>query len=111
MSRNIAKLHVHMSCLGCDQIRTDCLMLGCGHNICKSCLSMHSKSDHPRSSVRCEVCKIETKVASLVISLPNRAVCEDLTDVKMRVEHLLNYDIIGETIVKEVFKKTSFDRI
>lgn len=111
LARQVAKLHVHISCLGCDQIRTDSLMLLCGHNICDRCLQRYSKTDHPRSSVRCEVCSIETKVQHLAISLPNRAICEDMTEIKERVDHLLNYDIIGDTIVSEVFKKHDFGNI
>ena len=105
LSHAVAKLHIHVSCLGCDQIKQDMLTLLCGHNICQQCLQQFSKTDHPRSSVRCEVCCIETKVNHLSISLPNRAVSEVLTEIKMRVEHLINYDIIGETIAKEIFGK------
>lgn len=81
LSKCVAKLNAHVSCLGCDQLKTESLMLLCGHNICHSCLTLYSKTDHPRSSVRCEVCSIETKVAHLSISLPNRAICTDLIDL------------------------------
>ena len=102
---------MHVSCLGCDLVKSDSLMLLCGHNICSSCLTLYSKTDHPRSSVRCEVCSIETKVAHLSISLPNRSICEDLTEIRLTLELLTSYDLIGDIIVKEVFKKTNFDRI
>jgi len=86
-------------------------MLLCGHNICSQCLTLYSKTDHPRSSVRCEVCSIETKVAHLSISLPNRSICEDLIEIRQSLDYLMSYDMIGEIIVKEVFKKNNFDRI
>ena len=71
-------------------------MLLCGHNICQTCMQAYSKTDHPRSSIRCEVCSIETKVSHLTISLPNRAICEEMTAIKSQVEHLFKYDIIGD---------------
>ena len=59
------------------------MKLLCGHNICRSCLNKYSSSEHPKSSVRCEVCQIETKVVLLSISIPNRAVCQILIDVQV----------------------------
>ena len=105
LSRNVAKLNVHISCLGCDRVKPDTLMLLCGHNICSACLSQYSKTDHPRSSIRCEVCSIETKVTNLAISLPNRAICDEMLDIKVRIDRLLNYDLVGETISKELHVK------
>lgn len=32
----------NLSCLCCDKIRNDMLMMVCGHNICALCLSLHS---------------------------------------------------------------------
>lgn len=59
------------------------MKLLCGHNICRSCLNKYSSSEHPKSSVRCEVCQIETKVVLLTISIPNRAICQILIDVQI----------------------------
>ena len=77
------KLHLHVSCLGCDLIKNETMKLLCGHNICRSCLNKYSSSEHPKSSVRCEVCQIETKVVLLTISIPNRAICQILIDTQI----------------------------
>ena len=46
-------------------------MLLCGHNICRTCLNSYSSTNHPKSSIRCEVCNLETKVLHLTMSKPN----------------------------------------
>ena len=74
------KLHLHVSCLGCDQIKPETMVLICGHNICKTCLNKYSSTEHPRSSIRCDVCLLETKVVLLSVSIPNRAVCDILIE-------------------------------
>ena len=73
---------MHVSCLGCDQIKPEIVKLICGHNICRSCLNRNSSQDHPKSSVRCDVCEIVTKVVQLVVSIPNREVSELLLKIQ-----------------------------
>ena len=57
-------------------------MLQCGHNICNNCLNKYSSTDHPKSSIKCEGCDVETKVVHMVTSTPNRAVCQILLDAE-----------------------------
>ena len=54
----------------------------CGHNICRTCLMKYSATEHPKSSVRCEICNIETKVLMMSVSIPNRALCQILAEVE-----------------------------
>ena len=77
------RFHLHVSCLGCDQIKQDTMKMICGHNICKQCLNKYSSTEHPRSSIRCDVCMLETKVVMLTISVPNRSICEILIECQV----------------------------
>ena len=74
------KFHLHVSCLGCDLIKAETMKMICGHNICKTCLNRYSSTEHPRSSIRCDVCLLETKVVMLTVSIPNRAISQILLD-------------------------------
>ena len=65
-----------VACLGCDEVKKETLMMLCGHAICRQCLERYSSSKHPKSSIRCEVCNLETKVHFLVYSIPQRQVSE-----------------------------------
>ena len=75
-------MHLHISCLGCDQIKLETMKMVCGHNICRNCLMKYSATEHPKSSVRCEICNIETKVLMMSVSIPNRALCQILHEVE-----------------------------
>jgi len=75
-------MHLHTSCLGCDQIKVESTKMVCGHNLCRSCLTRYSATDHPRSSVRCEICNLETKVLNMAVSIPNRAICKILLEAE-----------------------------
>lgn len=74
------RMHLHVSCLGCDQIKLETMKLVCGHNICKTCLQRYSATEHPKSCVRCEICNIETKCLLMNVSIPNRAMCQLLVE-------------------------------
>ena len=74
------KFHLHTSCLGCDIIKLDSMSMICGHNICRTCINKYSRTDHPRSSIRCEVCAIETKIIMLTVSIPHQAICSILLE-------------------------------
>ena len=73
-------LHLHVSCLGCDQIKQETMKLVCGHNICRECLNQYSYTDNTESSIRCDVCAIETKVVLLSVSIANRAISSIMLD-------------------------------
>ena len=85
-------MHAHVSCLGCDEIKTDTMKMVCGHNICRDCLNKYSATEHPKSSVRCDICNIETKVFLMSVSIPNRAICLLLHSVETRLGRKLNVD-------------------
>ena len=78
-------MHLHVACLGCDQLKLETMKLVCGHNICRICLTRYSATDHPKSCVRCEICKIETKVLLMNVSIPNRAICSLLNDAEAKL--------------------------
>ena len=86
----LTKMHLHVSCLGCDQIKTETLKMICGHNICRGCILKYSEMEHPKSAIRCEICKIETKVLLMTVSIPNRAMCLLLAEVETYLGHKLN---------------------
>lgn len=78
----------NLSCLSCDKIKKDMLMMVCGHNICTVCLAVYSHS-HTRSAIRCEVCTIESKVLQLKVSMPNRALTDAFTAAKSLIDNLV----------------------
>ena len=69
-------IFTNISCLGCDKVKTEVMMLICGHNICRTCLNSYSSTNHPKSSIRCEVCNLETKVLNLTLSKPHIQIAE-----------------------------------
>jgi hypothetical protein len=66
----VTKLATIISCLGCEQVKQESMMMMCGHNLCNECISKHSESYY-KNSVKCEACFIETKVKNLEKSMPH----------------------------------------
>ena len=64
LRRELRRYEHNLSCLCCDSIKPEMLMMVCGHNICSICLSLHSHN-HTRSGIRCDVCALESKVTQL----------------------------------------------
>ena len=58
------------------------MKLVCGHNICRECLNQYSYTDNTESSIRCDVCAIETKVVLLSVSIANRAISSIMLDAQ-----------------------------
>lgn len=75
-------LFTNASCLGCDKVKVEVMMLICGHNICRTCLNSYSSTNHPKSSIRCEVCNLETKVLNLTLSKPHIQIAEVIIQVQ-----------------------------
>ena len=78
----------HISCLGCDEVKKDNMMLLCGHTICRDCLAKYSSINHPKSSIRCDVGKVETKINYLILPLPARNVSEVFLHLISKVQIL-----------------------
>lgn len=78
----------------------------CGHNICRECLIKYSATDHPKSSVRCEICNIETKVFLMAVSIPNRAMSKLLHDV----EKHLGFKLMSGKKLAAAKKRGSLDQ-
>ena len=95
--RQFNAIFTSISCLGCDKVKTEIMMLLCGHNICRTCLSSYSSTNHPKSSIRCEVCNLETKVLHLTMSKPNIAISE----VIISVQQYLGRDFYHDLKTKE----------
>ena len=86
-------IFTNISCLGCDKVKTEVMMLICGHNICRTCLNSYSSTNHPKSSIRCEVCNLETKVLNLTLSKPHIQIAEVVIQVQEFIGRNFHADI------------------
>lgn len=92
----LMKMHLHISCLGCDEIKKDILTLQCGHNICRTCMNKYSSTEHHKASIRCEECSLETLVAHMNMKVPNRALALEMLVLEKYIGRKFRVGVVGE---------------